>query len=206
MNFAPTRYDLMFRIKRSIRYNSRRQRFFETVDRMLSLFLILLGSGAVATQANFTDRLEFWLVITIGALVAILSSVMLVYVPGVRAVTHKQFVKEFTQLEIELSMNSSKETTRQVWHNCLSLEATEPPVMRVLDLLCHNELCLAEDIKDREQYVAIGWFKRLTAQIFSWEEHGVKKGEVTVGWFKRLTARIFSWEEKGEVTKPDQES
>ena len=176
MDGVPTQWQLVFRVRRSIRYNSRRQGFFETVDRVLTLLLILLGSSAIGTQAKFADPWEFWLVVSIGALVAILSSVMLVFVPGVRAATHRQFVKEFTQLDKKLSSDRSKGNVRQVWLACLELEAAEPPVMRALDVLCHNELCRAEDVTDPDQYVVVPWRQRLTANFFSWAGYDFKKG------------------------------
>ena len=46
----------------------------------------------------------------------------------------------------------------------LAIEAEEPPVLRVLDTLCHNELTRAMGY-GQEYQAKVGFFQRLFAQI-----------------------------------------
>ena len=160
----------MFGIRRSIRYHSKRQAYFEFADRFASFLLILLGSG-VLLEALDGYRAG------LGLGVAGLSSLKLIFVPGFKAGIHAQFVKDFTRLEKELSHTRSTAVVRKVTALRLDLESTEPPVLRVLDAICHNELLRAMDIKDPKEYARITWFQRLTARVFSWRSHLVKKGQ-----------------------------
>lgn len=164
------RDELMFGIRRSVRYHLRRRAYFEFMDRLSSFFLILLGSSAMAGIAPYK-----W----IGFLVAVVSSLKLIFAPGLRAGVHAQFVKDFTRLEQELSRDDTEETFSKAKAMRLDLESTEPPILRVLDAICHNELARAQGITDPNEYVHLSSLQRLMAHLFSWREHTLKKGDPT---------------------------
>ena len=167
----------MFHIRRSIRYNSRREAFFAMIEKVSSLILILsamllvvLGAGGVVGPQLYSS-----LVGIVSVLVAILSGVVLVYRPGVRALEHKQFVKEFTRLEQRLTADGSETNCGQVKHDYSELELTEPPVKKVVDVLSHNEVCRAQG-EGPDEFVTIGRWQRFTAHFLSWAGHDFKKG------------------------------
>ena len=54
----------------------------------------------------------------------------------------------------------------------LEIERDEPPVLRVLDSICHSELLRATGY-DRSQYVEIAWYQRLLAQFVDVREHAI---------------------------------
>ncbi len=167
-------HELLFGVRRSIRYHSRRQAFFEGVDRCTDFILLLLGSGAVALALQ--DHKTFTLAAGFG--VAGISGLKLVFSFGVKASRHAQFVKDFTRLEKQLHPGASDETVAAVAKERLDIEAAEPPVRRVLDVICHNELLVAMgyDAKTLQQeWVRLTWFQRLTANLFNWGEHRLVK-------------------------------
>ncbi len=134
-------HKLLFGVRRSIRYHSRRQAFFERLDRWFAFVLVLLGAGAVASVLQ--DNKTWTLAAGVG--VTCIAGLNLVFGFGVKAGRHAQFVKDFTRLEKRLHDDDSDETVAAVTKERLDIEAAEPPVMHVLNDLCHNELLQAMD-------------------------------------------------------------
>ncbi len=165
-------HDLLFGVCRSIRYHSRRQAFYESIDRWTNLLLLLLGSGAIALAL---ENRPAW-ILSVGFSVSVISGLKLVYAFGSKAGKHGQFVKDFTRLEKQLRTETSEEIITAVTQERLNLEASEPPVMRVLDVLCHNELIRAMGYDNEEEWVRVPWWQRLTANLFNYGEHRLEKG------------------------------
>ena len=46
----------------------------------------------------------------------------------------------------------------------LTIEADEPPVLRALDVLCHNEMCRADGRLD--DIYDLPWWQRIAANVF----------------------------------------
>lgn len=162
--------DLLFGIRRSVRYHSRRQGFFEALNNTISFALVVLGSGAVYSVAQDHDRLT----VAVGLSVAALSSGRLIFKLGERAARHSRFVSDFTRLEKRLAFDESKEAVRRVTEGRLELEAAEPPVKRALDVLCHNELVQAMGIKEGNQY-EVPWKLRLLSHLCNFASHDFKQ-------------------------------
>ena len=156
-------HKLLFGVRRSIRYHSKRQAFFERIDRWLTFALLLLGSGSALSILQDYKA--------VGLAVTCISSLKLVFAFGSKANRHAQFVKDFTRLEKRLYGDESAETVAAVTRERLDIESAEPPVMHVLNDLCHNELlqAMGYDAKTlRSNWVQVGWHKRLTANFFNW--------------------------------------
>lgn len=165
-------FKLLFGVRRSIRYHSRREAFYESVDRWTSFLLLLLGSGSVALAIQGSGS---WMIL-VGSFVALLSGLKLVFAFGRKASRHAQFVRDFTRLEQQLCKDDSEETVSAVTHERLALEATEPPVKRVLDVICHNELLRAMGNEDPKERVQLNWFQYFTANFFDFGERNLAKG------------------------------
>ena len=162
-------HELLFDVCRSMRYHSRRQAFFENCDRWSDFLILLLGAGTAA--AALVQQNNQILILFVGPVVAFISGLKRAFDFGVKAGRHAQFVKDFTRLEKRLRADDSDETVAAVTQEQLEIEAGEPPVKRALDVLCHNALLAATgyDDKTRQQYgIKVGWFRRLTANLFSW--------------------------------------
>ena len=158
-------HDVLFSVRRSIRYHSKRQAFYESVEQWTTFVLLLLGSGVVALAL---EGLQAWN-LAVGFGVALLSGLKLVYAFGSKAHRHARFVGDFTTLEKRLRGDSSGETVAAVTRERLDLEASEPPIKRVLDVICHNELCRAMDYSDEER-VRVTRLQRLTANLFNYDD------------------------------------
>lgn len=164
-------FELLFGVRRSIRYHSRRQGFYESVDRWTSFALLLLGSGSVALVLKDHDTGA----LLVGFAVAVLSGLKLVFGLGLKAAQHAQFVRDFTTIETKLVADSSEETILEAHSARLNVEAAEPPILRVLDALCHNELLRAMGINDPKERVRLSRFQQITANFISWGEHSIAK-------------------------------
>ena len=168
--------DLLFDVRRSIRYHSRRQAFYEGLDRWFDFSLLLLGLGLAASAFQSSN----W-VSAAGFAVIVVAGLKLVFAFGSKANRHAQFVKDFTRLEKRLSPGISDDEIDAVHRERLDIEVTEPPVMRVLDVICHNELLVAMGYEGetlQRERVPLTWFQRRTANFFNWgEQRLVKAGQ-----------------------------
>ena len=164
-------HHLLFGVRRSIRYHSRRRAFYEIVDRWTNFLLLLLGSGTV--MLALFDSQDGMLAVGLG--VTIVSSLRLVFAFGLKGNRHAQFVKDFTLLEKRLH-DTSEEAVIAITQERLDLETLEPPVLRVLDVLCHNELLRAMGNDDPNEQVPVSWFQRQMAQFFDYKEQDLVKG------------------------------
>jgi hypothetical protein len=59
------------------------------------------------------------------------------------------------------------------------IESEEPPPLRVLDIICHNELCEAMGY-DRCHFYKVGWLQSLAAPFFDLSPSSIKKEQVEV--------------------------
>jgi hypothetical protein len=134
-------HELLFGVRRSIRYHNRRRRFFDGFDKFAKVLSVIGGSAAVAAVVGSVH----WAAIALSTVVAITSAISLVVGPAQGARLHAELAKRFAQLEhgIVRSKNPDAGRLNEFVAERLLIEADEPPVMRVLDTLCHNELCEA---------------------------------------------------------------
>jgi hypothetical protein len=56
----------------------------------------------------------------------------------------------------------------------LEIEANEPPVKRVLDSLCHNDLCRAMGCAP-DQFVQVKLYQRMFAQFVDINQHKISR-------------------------------
>ena len=156
--------DLLFGIRRSIRYHAKRQAFYEGWERWTTFLTLLLGSGTVALAVQKSSIGAA----VVGFAVSVISGAKLVWAFGIKAGKHSQFVRDFTRLEKELRGDTSKETVLKVTHERLTIEADEPPQRQALSVLCHNELAQAMG-SSREEMYKVNPFRRLTANYYNWQ-------------------------------------
>jgi hypothetical protein len=142
--------DLVFAIKRSIRYHNHRRLFFDRFDKFVKIFSLVTGSAAFATAVGSHHGLT----VTFAALVSILSALNLVVGPAQAARLHEELARRFANLEYDIKRagqrNSGQLDTFAA--DRLAIESDEPPALRVLDTICHNELCRALGYQSCEFY------------------------------------------------------
>lgn len=158
---------LLFGIRRSARYHLRRRRFFELVDTWAQFLQVAFGStGIVSLLAEFDARITVVAV----AVVALSATFNLVIGTSRMARLHQDLARRFLALEkaMVLDSPSSHDGFLQFTAQRLEIEMEEPPVLRTLDRLCHNELLRATGYDDI-QMVSIPFYQRLFANLISFD-------------------------------------
>lgn len=162
-------HDMLFGVRRSIRYHQRRRAFFDRLDQFSNMLSVIFGSAAIygILQQDYKA-----LALTASALVTILASINLVIGSAQRARAHSDFSRRYVELEKRMLGQPNEKLLHQVSAERLSVEAEEPPVLHVLNAICHNETMRAMGYK-REDLTKIGWCQRLLAQLFDFREHAL---------------------------------
>lgn len=162
---AEAQHSLLFGVRRSVRYHTRRRRFFDTLARFFTIFTVVGGIGTFTTL--LAKASEIWTLIYGGA-TAVFSTIDLVVGCAEKARLHSDLARDFIKLEQELIKVGDDLTEKQLADfTCkrLEIEQEEPTVLRILDILCHNELCSAMGYERSEHY-KISWTQRFCAQFF----------------------------------------
>ncbi|MBN6064207.1 hypothetical protein [Aggregatibacter actinomycetemcomitans] len=109
-----------------------------------------------------------------GAIVTIFSSLSLVIGFSNKARDHFDFVKQYSLLErMSIKEVLSEKLLKQITDEKLSIESTEPPVLRVLNEMCWNEEAKAQGIKP-EKWRKIKWYQRLFSSFFDIVPESIK--------------------------------
>ena len=164
-------WDLLWGVRRSIRYHDRRRRFFEACHSIVLGFGIALAVVGFAV-ANKTIS-EQWLAI-FSILTMLVFLLDLLFAFSRCAWHHTSLKHKFGELEKKIITNDDKANIATLKACRIEIEKDEPPIRRALDLLCHNELAKSRrETKDDIYKVTLS--QRLTAQIFSWPNIQVEK-------------------------------
>ncbi|WP_448680560.1 hypothetical protein [Pseudomonas nicosulfuronedens] len=162
-------HDMLFGVRRSIRYHQRRRAFFDRLDQFSNMLSVIFGSAAIY---GILEKDYQALALTASALVTVLAAINLVIGSAQRARAHSDFSRRYVELEKRMIGQPDEHVLHQVSMERLSIEAEEPPVLHVLNAICHNELMRAMGYK-KEQFVEIGPVQRLFAQMFDFCEHDI---------------------------------
>ena len=162
-------YQLLFGVRRSIRYHNRRRLFFDRLNK-ISKFLAAV-SGTATFASVLAEAGPAW-TLSFAALVAAFSAVDLVINTSEAARLHSELARQYFELEREMIKCESpiREDIVEFKSRRLEIEANEPPVLKVLDAICHNELLRALG-HDDSLYVGIKWYQRIFAHFFDICEH-----------------------------------
>ena len=145
---------LLFDVRRSVRYHDRRQGFFLLLRNVADFCVFVLGSTTVLFLAEAIG--EGWPMLpklVIPLVATLITGVALVFQVGPKAAHHESLKRRFNVLEQRLIKHRhslSEELLRELQQERLIIEADEPPVLRVLDTLCHNELVWAMNLDEKE--------------------------------------------------------
>lgn len=171
-NIEQARYDLLFGVRRSVRYHNRRERFFDRLNKVSTFLSALAGT---ATIAAVLAKAGPGLTITFALAVAVFSIIDLVVGTAQQARLHNDLARRFFGLEkgIITCKDLSEEMVADFTAQRLDIEANEPPPLKVLDSICHNELLRAMG-EDESCYVKIEWYQRWFSQFIDINEHTIK--------------------------------
>lgn len=149
--------DALWGIRRSQRYHTARVRFFTRWERILSFLSVIAGTSIAATILASGPT---WVSLTFAAIITVLQAIDLVVGIGARARLHIDLSRRFVVLErefVEHDISAESLTARR-----LGIESDEPPALRWLDIMCHNELSRSI-YGDKAAIYRVSWFVRLFA-------------------------------------------
>lgn len=161
--------DLLFDINRSIRYNAKRCKFFECLNRFVNFIGVVFSSSII-----YAITQEYQLAATLfGVVVTVSSSLALVIGFGDKARDHRDFINDFSQLQtLLLTSELSEKLINDVTAKMCELDSKEPAVLIVLEQICYNEQLIAEGFP-KERCSKISWYQRLFAQFFDIRSHKI---------------------------------
>ena len=99
-----------------------------------------------------------------------MSSIIYGYRAGLarRARLHSELARDFVSLEYDMvraGEDLPEHELREFEARRLGIESREPPVLRVLDAMCHDELATALGIDDPKVRAQPRWYQRWLANI-----------------------------------------
>jgi hypothetical protein len=170
-----------------------RSGFFDRIGVIKNGLSVVCGSGAVAVlYGALGGGVEKILPAILAAVVAVVSTIDLVIGSAKASRLHNDLAKRFIELERQIVLagdDADQKRFRELTADRLKIEAEEPPVMRMLDTLCHNEL--AESMgSPKDQIFRVGFFQRMLAQIINFDctnmktladVEATKRGRITKG-------------------------
>lgn len=164
-------HNLLFGVRRSIRYHARRRMFFDRYRQFTSAMGVIFGSATIFTLLNDVSPMSPAIA---AAVVTVFFAIDLVVGSAAKARLHDDLCRRFIDLErqMELAVGRDGQSLAQFTAARLEIEADEPPVHRVLDLMCHNELLHAMGY-ERKQFVRIRPYQRWLAPFFDVQDHKI---------------------------------
>ena len=166
---------LLFDVCRSIRYHDRRKAFYERLHRITNFFTILMAGSFLFAAADIKGWLSGMInfIATVAAFFAILDMVVIF---SRQAALHGSLKDRFSKLEIEMTPYSklNNKILEGFQTNRLQIEIDEPPVYKVLDIICRNELLEAEgfsSITSKSEFGNVNFWQRQTCNIWPWANY-----------------------------------
>ncbi len=174
MSIVEKVHELLFAVRRSVRYHNRRVRFLDVAQKALTIISFAGGLGAFVLLMRMLDETGT-LAAIFAAVSASASLLNLVARFAERARLHSDLARQFITLEKDIvAAQASAEAAAFVefTRRRLDIEANEPPILRVLDILCHNEQLRAMGYPWTEQ-VKVAWYQRLFAPVWDIGSHSI---------------------------------
>ena len=166
-------YDLLFGVRRSVRYHTHRRRFYESWN---TFTLIVALAGGSAAAAAFLASAAPTLPAAVAALVALAGAADVAVGTSRLGNRHAVLAMRFIDLEKRFAhdRNLTDEEHEELVRARLDIEATEPPALRLLDVICHYELLKA--LGDKGKTPVIPWWRRKMAHWFSQLDYAQRQG------------------------------
>lgn len=168
------KYELSFRIRKSVAYHDHRRSYFKTLDAAVKVL------GLVIAFAVFTDNFghDAWAK-GLAVLFVVASSASIVRRFGAMANLHDCLYKDFIELQQELvrMQDPSKGNLGVLESEVLAVESREPPIYSALNRHCHNQICRIDEEFDSIQ--PLRWFHVLLMNVRPF--HNLPTKQVTAG-------------------------
>ena len=156
-------WNLLWGVRRSIRYHDRRRWFFDVCHSLVK------GTGIILATIYFYVENGVisgeWL-IYFGMLSMFAFRLDILFRFSNCAHHYTELKRRFGDLEKSIITNKQEDMAFFEAQR-LEIEKDEPPIRRALDILCHNEL--AESMEGTKEYTyKVGFWQRRTSQLFVW--------------------------------------
>lgn len=172
LDLSEDHHKLLFGVRRSIRYHSRRRSFFDHLSKTAAVLSAISGSATIIAILSPHPKVAM----SFAGAVAVISAINLVVSPAQAARSHHDFLKSFIGLEKDLVATSPEAMTQHQYNYLnsarLDIEAQEPPVLQVLDTICHNELIRALGY-DKTELVKVSCWQRWASNFFDLNDHNL---------------------------------
>jgi len=159
--------DLLFGVRRAIRYHNSRKIFFDSLGDWTNFLTILFGGCVVfCVAASISGRSTA--AIVFGGLISALTALDLVIGYSVKARKHADLIREFSTLEremIRIGDTPSELDLKNAINRRLEIEADGPFVLRVLEATCHNEVARSMGWPSTD-LVEVGFWQDVFKQLF----------------------------------------
>ena len=172
--------ELLFDVRRSVRYHVRRRHHFETIHKFVLFIALVFGSATVAVFADIIgEHWPLWVKSLPAGLVSVLAAFDLVINSTTKAWLHADLARQFIDLERHLELEKDKphdDLVKEATDQRLQIEATEPRALRVLDTLCYNEMLRAMGYEKKRQ-IKVTFIQRICAPFFDFHEERLHLNE-----------------------------
>ena len=166
-------YDLLFGVRRSVRYHGRRRRFYEIWNTVTVAGAAVGGSSAFAALMADSATISA----AASALLALLGALDLAVGTARRADDHGDLARQFIVLEQAFAhgRNLDDDEYETLTRRRLEIESSEPTVLRLLDVMCNYEVL--RSLGDVGRHPRIPWFRRVLSQWLSQTEYALRVRE-----------------------------
>jgi len=163
-------HNLLFGVRRSIRYHIRRELWYNWLDKTGSVLTAVSGSATFGTLLGGFQTLS-----TIFAGLTFFFSILNIIISTAqKARLHNDLRRKFVNLEIKMTESEpTEESIRRFQVERREIEADEPPHLLVLDSICHNDEVRAQGYDD-QYIVSISWVQRLLANVVDISGHTLR--------------------------------
>lgn len=171
--------DLLFAVRRSVRYHRHRERFLDRVHEFGALLIAVAGFATVATLLAELPARWTWVPLVTASVTGLAGATELVFGPARAARRHDSLAVSFLALEKDLlraGRSLTPEVLVELQSRRLDLEVVEPPVYRVLDAVCHDELVTALGVDPSQRSNVTRW-QRLWRHCLDVGAHRIRKNE-----------------------------
>jgi hypothetical protein len=158
-------FDLLFAVRRSIRYHGRRAAWFDDLHRVTNVMAILI-SGVVLVEIGGGTVPGFIAVVAV--VCAILAAFDMVLGYARQANAHRGLRDRFCELESKIISAGSADSLPTWLVERSQIERDEPAPYRALDLLCHNETARSIGCTDPNDFTSITLWQRITCHLWRW--------------------------------------
>lgn len=155
---------LDFSVHVSLRYHAKRRAWFDSMHRLSMVISAVGGSAALATIASS----EPFAAAMISLVVALSGAFNVAFAPAEKARKYDELYRRFAALAAEITgTKAPRADDMQAWQaKKLTIEADEPTVIDILNVICHNAEAQARGYSLNHQY-PVRWYQHLFAQIIT---------------------------------------